>query len=160
MTTTQHQGMVARIIATGFGSGYAPVAPGTFGSLMAIPVIYLFWTSPRWVFLLATVALTLIGVWAASVAEKQFQKKDPSFVVIDEIVGMMVAMLFLPFQLKFVLISFLVFRVMDIIKPWPARKLEEVKGGWGIMLDDVFAGIYTGLCIFLINQWIHMTKGV
>ena len=77
--------------------------------------------------------------------EHIYQTKDPSFVVIDEISGYLITMIFLPFQVKYVLIAFFVFRIMDIIKPFPARRLELLKGGIGVMIDDIIAGVYAGL---------------
>ncbi len=139
-----------KCIASSFGAGYAPIVPGTFGTVAAIPLFFLFgYWGNRWTLGGVTLAVFIIGVWASNYAESLYGRKDPSQVVIDEVLGYLVAMLFLPFQVKYVLISFVVFRLMDIVKPWPAYQIQEVRGGWGIMLDDLIAGIYSGLVILL-----------
>lgn len=104
---------------------------------------------PRWLLFVTILGLIAIGIWVSDEAEKLFQKKDPSFVVIDEVIGILVTMLFLPFQVKYVLMAFISFRIMDILKPYPARKLEAIHGGMGIVIDDIIAGIYAGLAILL-----------
>ena len=85
-------------------------------------------TYPRWLLSVTILGLTAIGIGVSDEAEKLFQKKDPSFVVIDEVIGLLVTMLFLPFQVKYVLMAFVSFRIMDIIKPYPARQLEKLRG--------------------------------
>jgi phosphatidylglycerophosphatase A len=141
-----------KCIASACGAGYAPIVPGTFGTLAAVPLFYLIAIyGNRWILGLAAIVLFGIGVWVSTKAEILYGRKDPSKVVIDEVMGFLVAMLFLPFQVKYVLISFVVFRIMDIVKPWPAQQIQVLHGGWGIMLDDLFAGIYSGLVILLGN---------
>ena len=103
----------------------------------------------RSLFFITLLGITAIGIWSSDEAEKLYEKKDPSYVVIDEVIGLLFTMLFLPFQLKYVLIAFVVFRIMDIIKPYPARQWQELHGGIGIVIDDVVAGIYSGLLILL-----------
>jgi phosphatidylglycerophosphatase A len=132
-------------IATGAGSGYAPVAPGTFGSAVGL-VLYglLVWVSPL-AFLVGTVAIIAVGVWAADHAERIFGRKDDGRIVIDEIAGMQVSLAFLPAGLGVALVGFFLFRLFDIVKPPPARGLESVQGGAGVMLDDLLAGVYANL---------------
>jgi len=132
-------------IGTGFGSGYIPVAPGTAGSIVAILLYYLFYINPlEWIVL--TILFFVIGVWSATQIEKDIGK-DPSIVVIDEIVGQWIALLFLPYSLTIVIGAFIFFRLFDILKPYPINKLENMKGGLGIMIDDVLAGIYANLVL-------------
>jgi len=146
---TKTKEFLVKFIATGYGSGYAPIIPGTFGTLAAFPI---FWAMTYLIFpvyIAVTVIISLIGIWAAGEAEKLFGVKDPHPVVIDEIAGLLTAMLFLPFQIKYLLIAFVIFRVFDVLKPWPCFQIQSLDGGWGIMLDDLIAGLYTGGSIWL-----------
>ena len=130
-------------IASAFGLGYAPVAPGTAGSAGGV-LIYLL--TSHWSFqsqLLLAAAVTAIGVWACSVAAKHFGRSDPGQAVIDEVAGQLITMLGTGATWRGALIGFLLFRVFDIIKPRPARQLEALHGGWGIMADDVMAAVYS-----------------
>lgn len=145
------------IIATWFGSGLLPKAPGTWGSVAAFPFAYIISAYAGFnLFIFATVALFFIGMWASGKVEKSAQKKDPGFIVVDEVVGQWVA-LFPVFFLNDIYNSdpscfpsasiataaFIAFRVFDIWKPWPITFVEKnITGGLGIMLDDVMAGIY------------------
>lgn len=134
---------IAYILATGLGSGYSPVIPGTAGSFTAV---LLFLVIPDLfivhLFLISLVYFT--GVWASKIIEAE-QGKDPGIVVIDEIAGQWIALLFLPLSLKAVLTAFILFRVFDIWKPFPVNYMEKLPHGWGIMTDDVIAGIYANL---------------
>ncbi len=137
----------ALVLATGFGSGYSPVAPGTAGSavgvLLFLPLVH----APLWVQLAAVVVVYLLGVAASKVAAEVAGRKDPGIAVVDEIVGQWITYLALPFTPATALAGFVLFRVMDVVKPWPARQLEALPGGWGIMTDDVFAGIWANLAL-------------
>ena len=145
------------VIATWFGSGLLPIAPGTWGSLAAFPFAYIISVnSGPYVLIIGTVALFFIGMQASNNVEKSTQKKDPGFIVVDEVVGQWIVLLPLPFLYNLVdpdlfywffapiaAVAFLAFRIFDIWKPWPIKNVEEnVPGGLGIMLDDVVAGIY------------------
>jgi phosphatidylglycerophosphatase A len=133
---------LAVAIATSAGAGYFPIAPGTVGSAVGI-VIYLLTRhmAPSWqIGLLA--AISLVGIWAADVAARHFQRDDPGHVVIDEVAGQLVTLLLLDVGIAGAVIGFFVFRILDIIKPWPARQLERLHGGLGIMADDLMAGAY------------------
>jgi len=130
-------------IATAFGLGYAPIAPGTAGSAGGV-LIYLL--TAGWSFqsqLLLAAAVTAVGVWSCFVAAKHFGRKDPSHAVVDEVAGQLVTMLGTGAGWKGAIIGFLLFRVFDIIKPPPARQLEALPGGWGIMADDIMAALYS-----------------
>ncbi len=135
--------------ATGFYSGYSPFAPGTAGSLVGI-FIYLIPGIEQPIILISlSILFFIIGIVTSSHLEKKLGD-DPSIVVIDEIVGMWVSLLFLPKQLAVYIGAFLLFRLFDIVKPPPARQVERLSGGWGIMLDDVFAGIYANIIMQII----------
>jgi phosphatidylglycerophosphatase A len=138
---------IARLVATGFFTGYSPVAPGTAGSLVALAILWLLRPSD---FILGTGLILLypLGVWASSRVEREEVQKggkhDPSIVNIDEIVGMGLSVVFLPHSVSraWLIAGFLLFRVFDIVKPFPADRAQRLPGGWGIMIDDVIAGIY------------------
>ncbi|MEJ2008352.1 MAG: phosphatidylglycerophosphatase A [Acidobacteriota bacterium] len=136
-------------IATVAGAGYFPVAPGTVGSAVGIGIVAALDAIPfahAWreaLICLAAGLIFFIGVWAAGRSEKFFGRTDPGHVVIDEVVGQMVT--FLPgphFSWELLLAGFVLFRLFDITKPFPARRAERLPGGWGIMVDDVIAGAY------------------
>lgn len=136
---------LAMFLATTAYVGYAPVAPGTFGSAAGLAVFYAVrtWGSPH--IELAVIALVLVaGVWSAHVAEGVLGK-DPGPVVIDEVAGMLMTLALLPVSLAGAVAGFLIFRVLDIVKPWPAGRFEALPGGLGIMADDAMAGVYGNL---------------
>jgi phosphatidylglycerophosphatase A len=134
---------IAWAIATWFGCGLVPKAPGTMGSLGAIPLYLLVARQGQpWV-AVATVLVTAVGVWAASVVARELGKKDPQIVVVDEVAGLLVTMLPMrEVSWLAVVLGFALFRLFDVFKPWPIRKLEQLPGGWGIVLDDIAAGIF------------------
>jgi phosphatidylglycerophosphatase A len=138
-------------VATGFFIGSVPFAPGTFGSLIGLPVCFLLSRLNFLQSLICILAFILFAIAIASAAEKILNQKDPGQIVIDEIAGLMVTLAGLPFNLKTVLAGFIIFRVFDILKPFPIRILEKrVGGGSGIVLDDVLAGVYGNLVIRLV----------
>ena len=143
---------LAYFFATGFGTGYMPLAPGTAGSLLAL-LLYFFFPLTAFTWLIIAVIFLGIGVWSGGFVEKE-KGKDPGIVVIDEMVGQWFALLFLPPSYLILIMSFLLFRVLDIIKPYPTKKLELIKGGSGIMLDDIMAGIYTNIILQIISRLI------
>jgi phosphatidylglycerophosphatase A len=134
---------VILLLSSGTYLGYIPIASGTFGSLWGLPLFY--WLSGLFLstqFFFITGSIFL-AVFLAGKSEKIWRKKDPSQVVIDEIVGYMTAMFGLTFSWKIAVLGFVLFRAMDIFKPYPIRKIDQrIPGGWGIVLDDVLAGIY------------------
>jgi len=141
------------IIASGFGTGYSPWIPGTVGSLVGL---LLFWPLHRlafWPYLATLVGLIFLSTWISTIAETLFGEKDSRRIVIDEIVGMLVTLSFLPFTWKWALAGFLLFRLFDIWKPFPARLCQErLPGGWGVVWDDVVAGIYANLLLQVIGR--------
>jgi phosphatidylglycerophosphatase A len=136
---------IARFIGTGAYTGYAPVVPGTFGTLPGIALSPLFASlcarSPV-LYVLALFAAIVVAIWAAGVVVQQEQLSDPQIVVVDEVVGYLLAVAFLPHLTVGVTVAaFLAFRVFDIIKPFPGRRLEHLPGGLGVVADDLWAGI-------------------
>jgi phosphatidylglycerophosphatase A len=145
-------------IATAGGAGYFPIAPGTAGSLVGVAVVAglgmlpLHRTAAVGVLAAATLALFSLGVWAAGEAEEFFGRTDPGQVVVDEVVGQMVTLLLFPHsRWKWLLGGFLLFRFFDIVKPFPARQAERIPRGWGIMVDDVAAGLYGSAVLAVIG---------
>jgi phosphatidylglycerophosphatase A len=128
--------------------GYAPVAPGTFGSALGLAV-YAFVHmagSPR-IEIAAIVGLFGIGVWSAEEAERHFGKVDPGPVVLDEVVGMLITLALLRVNVTGAIVGFLLFRVLDVVKPWPSGRFERLPGGLGVMADDGMAGLYGNLAM-------------
>ncbi len=139
------------ILATGFGVGYSPVAPGTLGTLIAIPIYYFLSEIHFPLYEITLIAFFFLSVWISENAERFFGKKDDQRIVIDEVIGFLITMLWVPKTLLFVIIGFFLFRFFDILKPFPIRRLEKgFKGGFGIVLDDVVAGVYANIIFRLI----------
>jgi phosphatidylglycerophosphatase A len=144
---------LAIAIATSGGLGYAPIAPGTFGSAAGV-VIYLLtshWPVGAQIGIAALV--TVVGVWASSEAAVHFGRSDPSQVVIDEVAGQLVTYLGTGVGWKGALVGFFLFRGLDIVKPWPANRLESLHGGLGIVADDVMAALY-GCAMLHLFVWL------
>ena len=137
-------------LATGGLIGFAPVAPGTFGSLAALPVCLLIASMRIESALIFILALVLIATWIAHAAEKIVGQEDPKQVVVDEICGMTVALLAMPFRPVFIISGFALFRVFDILKPFPIGWVDKkVPGGLGIVLDDIIAGVLANVVLRL-----------
>ena len=123
--------------------GHVPVAPGTAGSLVGVALFYALRAfGGRFAEVTAILVLFAAGVWAAGVAERHWQRRDPGPVVIDEVVGMLITVCWLPLTGLGVFVGFLVFRVFDVWKPWPAARFESLHGGLGVMADDAMSGVY------------------
>ena len=133
-------------IATVFGVGYIPIAPGTFGSLAGL-ILCLLLHKFIVIYILTFIALFLIGIISSGIVEKGSGTKDPSHVVIDEFACIFPVFLFVPLNIPLIVAGFILYRLMDIIKPPPIRSLEKIQGGAGIMLDDLLAAIYTNLIL-------------
>lgn len=141
------------LLATWFGSGLLPWVPGTWGSLAALPFAWLIveHAGHRWLALAAFIAFVL-GCWAAHAYEQAVGGHDPGAVVIDEVAAQWCVLLVVPADLVLYLLGFLLFRVADIVKPWPAGTIDRrVQGGIGVMLDDIVAGGYAALALYLIS---------
>jgi phosphatidylglycerophosphatase A len=139
--------ILATVVATGLGSGYAPFAPGTAGSLVGLALFWPLHHLALWAQAAATVAVFLVGVAAATHVARRLGIEDPGLVVADEVVGMWVSLLGVPLTGVTAVAGFVLFRVFDVFKPYPARDLERLPAGWGIMCDDVMAGIYANLLL-------------
>jgi phosphatidylglycerophosphatase A len=148
-------------VATFFGAGFGKPGPGTWGSVAAV----MLWAAYAYAFhpgaqtlliaLLIGIALTLLlGIPAATIVARESGRHDPQFVVIDEVAGQWIALLGSPFDLRHALIALILFRLFDITKPFPIRRLEELPAGWGIVLDDVGAGLYALGVASLLRIWI------
>jgi phosphatidylglycerophosphatase A len=137
-------------LATGFFIGTVPFAPGTFGSIIGLPICFLISRLDILIAVICTILFILFAIWMAAVAEKVLKKKDAGEIVIDEIAGLIVTFIGIPFTLKTVIVGFIIFRTFDILKPFPIGLLEKkVAGGPGIVLDDVLAGLYANLILRL-----------
>jgi len=135
-------GGTARAVATCLGVGYAPLASGTAGTLAAVGIYLAGWgVGGHYGVLLLALLVTAAGVPAASILEKQVGYHDPSEVVVDEVAGFLVTMIFVEPAVWTVIAGFLMFRALDVLKPWPASALERLPGGWGIVADDLACGV-------------------
>jgi phosphatidylglycerophosphatase A len=145
-------------VACGFGSGAMPVAPGTFGTLAAIPVYLLMQPLPMMLYILLTAILFIVGVWLCHSTARDFGVADHGGIVWDEIVGFLVTMVAAPAGWQWIGVGFILFRLFDIIKPWPISWIDKrIHGGLGIMMDDVLAGVYAYVCLQLIYRWDVLT---
>lgn len=155
------QTKTAFILGTWFGSGKAPVASGTFGSLAALPFAWGIMLTGGWPFLLAAAAIIyFIGVWSADIVMRETGIEDPGLIVIDEVVGQWLALLTAPLDPFCYLIGFAFFRFFDILKPWPVCWADsKLRNATGVMLDDVFAGIYALICSTLVTYYFMPQNG-
>ncbi|MCI0662050.1 MAG: phosphatidylglycerophosphatase A [Acidobacteria bacterium] len=153
---------LALIIATGFGIGFIPFAPGTFGSILGLLIAYFLMSifSHDVILLqnsiiIVSVILAILGIWASSRAEKIFDQKDAGQIVLDEVCGQLISFLFIAPYIRRLggewiwwgIAGFFLFRALDIIKPYPLKELEQIRGGLGVMLDDIIAGIYAAVVL-------------
>lgn len=138
-------------IAIFFGAGLAPKAPGTVGTLAALPLVWALSQAGQLVYMAATLLLLPLGVIAAEVYEREKGGHDHKEIVIDEVVGILIAMTWVPITWQSLLIGFLIFRVLDIAKPFPIGYIDKkIQGGLGVMADDVAAGIIANICMQLL----------
>ena len=152
----------ARAVATCFGIGYVPYAPGTVASLVSVPVGWWFAFMGSWYTLFVfVITVVLLGIWSSSALELQKGEHDPSECVIDEVAGQWLALMPLAFSGKLlsllgIVLAFVLFRLFDVIKPYPISRLERLPGGLGVMADDIMAGIFAGILVMLAAQleWI------
>ena len=134
--------------ALGFGSGLAKKAPGTCGTVAAIPIYLLLMSFNLPIYLIITLIITLIGIPICGIAADKLGDHDHGAIVWDEIAGYLITMAFVPFSWKATILGFILFRIFDILKPWPIQWIDsKVAGGLGIMLDDVLAAIFAGLIL-------------
>jgi phosphatidylglycerophosphatase A len=150
---------LAVFIATVGYCGYSPFAPGTVGSAAGLIVYILVWWAQSPIIEVGLIAVLFgAGVWAGSTAERYFGGIDPGPIVVDEVVGMLITLAFIPVGISGAIAGFLLFRIFDVLKPFPARQLESLHGGLGVMADDAMAAIYANVTLrallWLAPEWI------
>ena len=147
---------IAYVLATWFGCGRIPFAPGTLGTLAALPLYWLLRSAGPYAVLCGAIVITLVGVWAAGLVARTRAQKDPQIVVIDEVAGMLITLV--PgAQGWSILAGFVAFRIFDQWKPWPACVFEaRLPDGWGIVMDDVAAGVWAALTLLVLRTWIEI----
>lgn len=143
-------------IAFGFGSGLLPKTPGTWGTIAAIPIYLLIAHYPLWLYALCTLLLIVFAIYACDITARDMGVHDHPGIVVDEIVGFLLTMIAMPVHWFWIIIGFILFRIFDIWKPWPIRWLDQhIKGGLGIVVDDLLAAVYAWLGLQLIlSVWI------
>jgi phosphatidylglycerophosphatase A len=139
------------LLASGFGAGFSPLVPGTTGTLAAIPLYLLLSSIPFPIYEWTIVAFFFLSCWISDKAQSYWGTKDDRRIVIDEIMGYFMTMMWLPRTVRYVVIGFFLFRFFDIFKPPPIRRLERVRGGYGVVLDDVVAGLYANIVLHIIH---------
>jgi phosphatidylglycerophosphatase A len=149
---------LAIFIATVGYCGYFPIAPGTVGSAAGLVVYLLVWWTQSPIVEVGLIAVVFAaGTWAATTAERFFGAIDPGPVVIDEVLGMLITLAFMPVGIATALAGFVIFRILDVIKPFPARRFESLHGGLGVMADDAMAAVYANLLlralVYLLPGW-------
>jgi len=148
------------LLATGFGVGYSSIAPGTLGTLIAVPVYYFLSNISSPIYEITLVGFFFLSVWISESAELFFRRKDDQRIVIDEIMGFLVTMLWVHKTAILIVIGFFLFRFFDILKPFPIRRLEKkLKGGYGVVLDDVMAGVYANIALQVITHYFTLSPG-
>jgi len=135
-----------KLISTFFYVGYLPFFPGTFASIVGLFLFYLM-KDNIFIYVSVTLVLMILGLLSAGKAEKIFNRKDAGCIVIDEVSGMLLALIFIPYSIKLAIIAFVLFRILDGLKPYPAGLFQNLKGSLGIMSDDIVAGLYTNIIL-------------
>ncbi|NWF94306.1 MAG: phosphatidylglycerophosphatase A [Syntrophaceae bacterium] len=139
------------ILASGFGVGYSPIAPGTMGTLLTIPIYYFLSTMPSLLYELTLLTFFFLSSWISGQAQRYWGKEDDRRIVVDEMMGFLITMLWVPRIPGLIIVGFLLFRFFDILKPFPIRRIEKrLRGGFGVVLDDVVAGIYGNIILQII----------
>lgn len=146
---------LAKTIVSVFYVGHARFAPGTFGSLAGLIIYYLVKDSVI-LYGFAIAFLFALGIMFAGEAEKIYGKKDARSIVIDETCGMLLALFLVPYDVKAVVLGFIIFRLLDILKPPPARKVEEMAGSLGVMMDDAVSALYTNIILQILVRYLHI----
>lgn len=154
LTARQIMSDPALFLAFGFGSGLARKAPGTLGTAAAIPLYWLLIQTGLPIYSVSTVLATLAGIWICGIAADKLGEHDFSGIVWDEVAGYLITMWLVPFSWKALLLGFVLFRIFDILKPWPISWIDrKVQGGLGIMLDDVLAGVFAAALLWMAAQY-------
>lgn len=144
-----------KIFATFFYVGCLPAIPGTFGSLAGIGV-YLLVSRFSYIYWGTVLFFIIFGIAVSSAAEDVLGKKDAPCIVIDEVAGILISFLFLPFDIRLIVIGFLIFRILDALKPFPINRLQCLRGGWGVMSDDIIAGVYTNIILQFVLKFVSV----
>ncbi len=153
----RENGRLANALGTALGLGYVPYIPGTFASLVTAGAVALLHRASDSATLQLGAALVLllpVSIWASARVARREAKSDPSHVVIDEVVGQIFCLLWVPFSWTFLVMGFVAFRVFDILKPYPIKKVERLRGGMGIVCDDLIAGLYAGLLLRIVYAFV------
>jgi phosphatidylglycerophosphatase A len=145
---------IARLISATFGLGYFPIAPGTVASAVAIIGLWFLPPVPTGIWMASLAILFLVGVWTATIAEETWGH-DAGRINYDEVVGMAVTVIAVPKHYLVYIVSFFVFRLFDIVKPFPVNVSQKLPGGWGVMIDDVLAGIYGNILVQIIFRLVY-----
>jgi phosphatidylglycerophosphatase A len=141
-------------LATGFGAGLSPIAPGTVGTMVSL-LLFTLIQDTTWPLLILCLAGFVLGVWLCDRSSEKLGVHDHGGIVWDEFIGMWITLLWIPLSLTTLLLGFVLFRLFDIVKPWPIKYLDKhVHGGFGIMIDDVLAGIFANVCLQLLLKFI------
>lgn len=144
--------IAARLVGTFLGVGYFPAAPGTVATAVGVAVVFYLGPNPA-AYTAVLLGLLAAGVVCSSHLERVLQEKDPGIIVVDEVVGIMIALAGLPLSWPVVISGFFLFRAFDMFKIYPINRLEGIAGGWGIMLDDCMAGIYSNIVLSFALRW-------
>lgn len=142
---------IVKTLSTFFYIGYLPLTPGTFASIAGVFLFYLA-KDNVFLYILFTITLIMAGFLVAGKAEGAFHKKDARCIVIDEVSGMLATLLFIPYNIKLVITAFILFRILDTLKPYPAGRLQNLKGSIGIMSDDIVAALYANIILQIISR--------
>lgn len=141
-----------KLLASGFYSGYTPFVPGTAGTFLGVLIYIFLMPKTDYAYFFTLLTFIILGIFLSSRAELIYDKKDDQRIVIDEITGYLLSMFLLPYKFSVVASGFVVFRIFDWVKPYPAKRLQNLKGGIGVMADDIIAGVYTCVCLHIINR--------
>lgn len=145
-----------KIIATFFYIGYIPVVPATIGTLFSIPIVIFFYSIKNTLYqIVALLFLIILSTKITTILEKKINRKDPKEIVIDEVIGFIISLFLIKINILNIILAFSVFRFLDILKPFPANKIQKINGGIGIMGDDIVVGIYTNILIRIIIKIIN-----
>jgi phosphatidylglycerophosphatase A len=143
-----------KLYCTFFFLGYSPVAPGSVGTLGAVLVFYIISDLKSLLYFITIITVTIISIYITNKALKYYDSDDPGEIVIDEVCGYLFTMFLVPFSWTNVGVGFILFRLFDIAKPYPIRKIEKLKDGYGVILDDVLAGIYANIILLLFIKYL------